>query len=63
MIGPGLVGLAIGAVLGFVNYVVMRELATRVELPETARVLGLVAKVDLVLFPLVGYVIGAFFWV
>ena len=57
-----LVGLAIGVVLGVVNYMVLGRLAERVEMAETRRVLRLVALIDLVVLPVAGYLIGAYVW-
>ncbi len=57
-----LVGLAIGIVLGVVNYLVLGRLAGRVEMAETRRVLRLVALIDLVVLPVAGFLIGAYVW-
>jgi len=57
-----LVGLAIGVLLGVVNYMVLGRLAGRVEMEETRRVLRLVALIDLVVLPVAGYLIGAYVW-
>ncbi|MEZ5842663.1 MAG: hypothetical protein R3D27_02875 [Hyphomicrobiaceae bacterium] len=62
MSGHGLAGALIGAVLGLANYVVLGRLAGRVEMQETRRVLRLVAQIDLVVFPVVGFLIGTYLW-
>jgi hypothetical protein len=62
---PALTGALIGAILGIASYVGLRVLADRIENmrdaenPKTsARVLRIAALADLVLFPVVGFVVG-----
>ena len=62
---PALTGALIGAIIGIGSYIGLRVLANRVENmrdaenPKTsARVLRIAALADLVLFPVVGFVIG-----
>ncbi|MFN3869258.1 MAG: hypothetical protein ACK4MF_09355 [Hyphomicrobiaceae bacterium] len=60
-----LIGLIAGGAFGFANFVVLRWLADRMqsqhrgsaELPA-ARALRMVAWVDLIVFPLVGYFVA-----
>ena len=62
MSGTGLAGLAIGVLVGLVNYLAIGRLAERVELAETRRVLRIVALADLVALPVAGFLIGAYVW-
>ena len=55
----------IGALVGFVvavaDYALLRLLASRVDLPETKRVLRITGLSQLVLLPLVGWFVGPLF--
>ena len=55
-----LIGLAIGLLLGGVSYGMLRKLGTRVDKPETKKLLNTVALIELVTLPVFGYLIGAF---
>jgi hypothetical protein len=62
---PALTGALIGAILGIASYIGLRVLADRVENMRdaenpkmSARVLRIAALADLVLFPVVGFVVG-----
>jgi len=57
---PQIIGLLIGGALGVANWFVLKALAGRVEKPESKRVLGIVGGLDLVILPVVGYLIGLF---
>ncbi len=58
----GMIGLAIGLAFGVANYVMLRKLAQRVDMPETKKTLNVVAALDLVLMPLAGWAIGAYIY-
>ena len=51
---PGMIGLTIGLAFGVANYVMLRKLAQRVDMPETKKTLNVVAALDLVVMPLGG---------
>ncbi len=57
---PQVIGMLIGAAFGVANWFVLKALAGRVEKPETKRVLGIVGGLDLVILPVIGYMIGLF---
>jgi hypothetical protein len=64
-LSPGMIGALIGAVLGIVSYITLRVVATRVEGlkdakdPTTAaKALRIAAVIDLIIFPVVGFVVG-----
>jgi len=54
------IGLAIGLIAGASSYMMLAKLAGRVEKDETKEVLKIVGVMDLVLFPLMGFLIGAY---
>ena len=53
-----MIGAGIGFTLGIVNYGMLTKLAERVEKQETKKVLKIVALLDLVILPLIGFLIG-----
>jgi hypothetical protein len=62
---PALIGAIVGAVFGLMGYASLRSIAARLEgfgaTPEkrrTAGILRMVALADLILFPIVGYLVG-----
>ena len=62
---PGMIGAVIGFVVGFMGFLFIRLAASRVEAKgvgptpvNTARLLRMVALLDLILFTVIGYVIG-----
>jgi ABC-type lipoprotein release transport system permease subunit len=59
-VSAGLVGLLIGLLAGVVGYLAVQRLKGRVEMAETRRVLQIVSVIDLVLLPVLGYLIGAY---
>jgi phage shock protein PspC (stress-responsive transcriptional regulator) len=59
-VSPGLVGLVAGAVAGIASYLALDALKARVAMAESRKVLGIVAVVDLITFPVIGYLIGAY---
>ena len=59
---PGAMGLLIGLAMGLALFLLLRLLATRVEYPETVKVLNVVGLADLVVLPVVGYLVGSYGW-
>jgi hypothetical protein len=57
---PGLVGLVIGSVAGVASYLALGALKARVDMAETRKVLSIAAVVELITFPVVGYLVGAY---
>jgi len=62
---PGIIGAITGFVVGFMGFLFIRLAATRVESKgvgptpaKTAGMLRMVALVDLIVFTVIGYVIG-----
>ena len=60
MMGAGLIGALIGLVVAAIDFMLLRLLASRVELPETRRVLNITAMSQFVLLPVVGYFVAPF---
>ncbi len=54
----GTIGAALGLLFGIGNYLLLAKLSERVEKPETRKVLKTVGLLDLVILPLIGYLIG-----
>ena len=54
----GLIGALVGLVIAAVDYFVLRLLASRVDLPETKRVLNVTGISQFVLLPIVGWFVG-----
>jgi hypothetical protein len=52
------IGALVGLAIAIVDLVLLRMLASRVQLPETKRVLTVTGLSQLVLLPLVGFFIG-----
>jgi len=57
---PGLIGFAIGLVLGVSSFLALRQVSARVDLAETRRVLGIVGVLELIALPVAGYLTGAY---
>jgi len=57
----GLIGALIGLVIAIADFALLRLLASRVELPETKRVLNVTGLSQLVLLPIVGYFVAPLF--
>ncbi len=57
----GLVGALIGLVIAIADFALLRLLASRVELPETKRVLNVTGLSQLVLLPIVGFFVAPLF--
>jgi hypothetical protein len=56
------IGALVGLGIALVSFAFLRTLAGRVELDDTKRVLNVTGLVDLVLFPVVGWLAGTFIW-
>ena len=56
-----LIGALIGLVIAIVDFALLRLLASRVELPETKRVLNVTGMSQLVLLPIVGFFVAPLF--
>ena len=54
-------GALVGLVIAAADYVLLRMLASRVDLPETKRVLQITGLSQFVLLPLVGWLVGPLF--
>ncbi len=54
----GFVGALVGFVVAAVDFALLRLLASRVDLPETKRVLNITGLSQFVLLPLVGWFVG-----
>ncbi|RST84971.1 hypothetical protein EJC49_17985 [Aquibium carbonis] len=57
----GIIGALVGLVIAIADFALLRLLATRVELPETKRVLNVTGLSQLVLLPIVGYFVAPLF--
>lgn len=64
-LSPAMIGALVGAVLGIIGYISLRSVADRIENlkgtndPKTAaKVLRIAALGDLIIFPVVGYLVG-----
>jgi hypothetical protein len=58
MMSASLIGALIGLAIAAVDFYLLRLLATRVDLPETKRVLNITGLSQFVLMPLVGWFVG-----
>jgi uncharacterized membrane protein len=57
----GLVGALIGLAVAVVDFLALRLLASRVDLPETKRVLNITGLSQFVLLPVIGYFVAPLF--
>ena len=57
----GMIGALIGLVIAIADFALLRLLASRVELPETKRVLNVTGLSQLVLLPIVGFFVAPLF--
>ncbi len=55
---PAIIGALLGLLLAVVDYYVLRLLASRVDLPETRKVLNVTGLSQFVLLPIVGWFVG-----
>jgi hypothetical protein len=58
MMSAGFIGASAGLAIAAADFVLLRMLASRVELDETKRVLNLTALSQFVLLPIVGWFVG-----
>ena len=56
-----MIGALVGLVLAAADYALLRLLASRVDLPETKRVLKITGLSQFVLLPIVGWFVGPLF--
>ena len=59
--GAAAIGAVVGLVIAVADFALLRLLATRVDLPETRRVLNITGMVQVVLLPVMGWFIGPLF--
>jgi hypothetical protein len=57
----GLIGALVGLAVAVADYFVLRLLASRVDLPETKRVLNITGLSQFVLLPVIGYFVAPLF--
>ena len=58
---PNLIGAFVGLVIATIDFALLRMLASRVDLPETKRVLNITGLSQFVLLPVVGWFVGPLF--
>ncbi len=56
-----MIGALVGLLIAAVDFVLLRLLASRVDLPETKRVLTVTGLIQFVLMPAVGWFVGPMF--
>jgi hypothetical protein len=61
MMTARLIGVAVGLVIAFADYMLLRTLAGRVDLPETKRVLNITGLSQFVLMPVIGWFVAPLF--
>lgn len=57
----GLIGALVGLVIAVAQLFALRQLASRVDLAETKRVLKVSGRLQLVLLPVLGWIVGSQF--
>ena len=57
----GLIGALVGLVVAAADFALLRLLASRVDLPETKRVLNITGLSQFVLLPVIGYFVAPSF--
>ena len=57
----GLIGALVGLGIAAVDFALLRLLASRVDLPETKRVLHVTGLSQFVLLPIIGYFVAPYF--
>ena len=60
MTNSGLIGALAGLALAAADFVLLRMLAARVDLPETKRVLNITGLSQFVLLPAIGYFVAPY---
>ncbi len=53
-------GALLGLVVAAIDYLLLRALSKRVELPETRRVLQITGASQFVLLPIIGYIVAPY---
>jgi hypothetical protein len=61
MMSAGFIGALVGLVVAAADFALLRLLASRVDLPETKRVLNVTGFSQFVLLPIVGYFVAPLF--
>jgi uncharacterized membrane protein len=61
MMTARLIGVAVGLVIALADYMLLRMLAGRVDLPETKRVLNITGLSQFVLMPVIGWFVAPLF--
>ncbi|NGN40856.1 hypothetical protein G6N74_07245 [Mesorhizobium sp. CGMCC 1.15528] len=56
----GVIGILVGLVIAAVDFLLLRMLAGRVDLPETKRVLNITGLSQFVLLPIIGYFVAPY---
>lgn len=58
--GAGLIGALVGLAIAVADFVLLRMLTARVDLPETKRVLNITGLSQFVLLPAIGYFVAPY---
>ncbi|RJG44701.1 MULTISPECIES: hypothetical protein [unclassified Mesorhizobium] len=58
--GAGTIGILVGLVIAAADFLLLRMLAGRVDLPETKRVLNITGLSQFVLLPIIGYFVAPY---
>ena len=58
MMSAGIIGALVGVAIAAVDFLLLRTLASRVDLPETKKVLNVTGLSQFVLLPIVGWFAG-----
>ncbi|MGL4396369.1 MAG: hypothetical protein ACRCS9_07520 [Hyphomicrobium sp.] len=58
----GQIGLALGLAFGLFSYMTLQRLRQKVDKPETRKLLQIVSIIELLTLPVVGYLIGTYFF-
>jgi hypothetical protein len=56
----GVIGIIVGLVIAAADFLLLRMLAGRVDLPETKRVLNITGLSQFVLLPIIGYFVAPY---
>ncbi|RUM99690.1 hypothetical protein EET67_02040 [Pseudaminobacter arsenicus] len=56
----GLIGVLAGLAIAAADFMLLRLLASRVDLPETKRVLNITGLSQFVLLPIIGYIVAPY---
>jgi hypothetical protein len=60
MMSAGIIGALVGLAIAAVDFLLLRTLASRVDLAETKRVLGVTGMTQFVLLPVIGYFVAPY---